>query len=265
MDSFDGIGWNNQGISYHNKKLYQEANKAYDRAIALDPHNPIFRKNKEILLQDMRKSISSTTKSQSNGPSEEVKKTKSEYAIEWNNKGVTLSHKGFETEALAAFDRAISLDPTHPIFWKNKAKLLIKMGYEEDSKTATTLSDAISTQKTSEEAIEWNNKGYTFAEDGNHEEAVTAFNRALEISPGFAEAWNNKGYSLAELGRTDEAISACCRAIELNPAFARSWIENWFSLKGLASKEDEIHSLQDLFEPEDDNISNEPPYPRNTS
>ena len=260
MDSFDAIGWNNKGITYHSEKLYLEATDAYDRAIALDPDNPIFRRNKERLLRDMWKQKSRTSQPREKVGSQDGKKTKSEYAVDWNNQGVSLSRKGFETDALAAFDRAISLDPTHPIFWKNKAKLLSKMGQEENAKTAITLSDAISSQKNTEEAVEWNNKGYTFAEDGNHEEAVAAFNSALDISPGFAEAWNNKGYSLAELGKTDEAISACCRAIELNPAFARSWIENWFSLKDHTRKNEEILTLQDLFEPEEDVISDEPPH-----
>jgi len=254
LDPLDAIEWNNKGITYHGMKLFEEANEAYDRAIAIDPENPIFWNNKEKLSRDIRKQKSTKLKTRSDDSPQKEKKSKLEYAIYWNNKGAALYHQGFESEALAAFDRAISLDPTHPIFWKNKAKVLKKTGHEEDAKTAIALSDAIITekdQKNSEEAIEWNNKGYTFAEDGKHEEAITAFNCALESNPGFAEAWNNKGYSLAELGRTDEAITACCRAIELNPAFARSWIENWFSFKEMACEEEESPSLHDLFESDD--------------
>jgi tetratricopeptide (TPR) repeat protein len=260
LDTLDAIGWNNKGITYHSQKRYKEANEAYDRAISLDPDNLIFQRNKERLLRDIKKHRTGRLESQSNITCEEGKKTKSEYAIDWNNKGVTLSRNGSESEALAAFDRAISLDPTHPIFWKNKAKLLSKMGHKDEAITATTLSDAIATQKNSDEAVQWNDIGYTLAEDGNHEEAIIAFNNALEISHGFAEAWNNKGYSLAELGKTNEAISACCKAIELNPEFARSWIENWFSLKDHTDKNEEILTLQDLFEPEDDIIENEAPH-----
>lgn len=259
MDSLDAIGWNNEGVRYHSNKLFEEANDAYDRAIALDPDNPVFQRNKEKLLQDIKKQQRASSESGSYPPSEGGKKTKPGYAVDWNNKGVVLSRKGFDNEALEAFDRAISLDPSHPVFWKNKAKVLAKMGHEGESKTAINLSDAISTQKISEEAVEWYTKGYTFAEDKNHEEAVTAFSRALEISPGFAKAWNKYGYSLAELGRTDEAVLAWCRAVELDPAFARSWIENSFSRQDLPWKEEEIHSLQDLFEPEDETSADEPP------
>jgi tetratricopeptide (TPR) repeat protein len=259
MDTLDAIGWNNKGITFHSHKLYDEASEAYDRAIALDPDNPIFWRNKEKLLRDIKKQRSGRLESQSKIPSEEGKKTKPEDAIDWNNKGITLSRKGMECEAIAAFNQAISLDPTHPIFWKNKAKLLSKIGHKDEAKTAIALSDAITTQKNSEKAVEWNDMGYTLAEDGNYKEAITAFNNALEISPSFAEAWNNKGYSLAELGRTDEAISAFCKAIELNPTFARSWIENWFSLNDYTDNNEKIHTLQEFYVPKDAIVANEPP------
>ena len=126
MDPLDAIEWNNKGITYHGMKLFEEANEAYDRAIAIDPENPIFWNNKEKLSRDIRKQKSTKLKSHSDETAPEGKKTKSEYAIYWNNKGAALYHQGFESEALAAFDRAISLDPTHPIFWKNKAKVLRK-------------------------------------------------------------------------------------------------------------------------------------------
>ena len=51
----DAIDWNNKGIQYHNKRRYDEANDAYDRAIELDPDNPIFRNNKEKLFRDRDK------------------------------------------------------------------------------------------------------------------------------------------------------------------------------------------------------------------
>ena len=38
----DAIDWNNKGIQYHNKRRYDEANDAYDRAIELDPDNPSY-------------------------------------------------------------------------------------------------------------------------------------------------------------------------------------------------------------------------------
>ena len=55
MDPLDAIDWNNKGIQCHNKRRYHEAKEAYDRAIELDPNNPIFRNNKEKLFRDRDK------------------------------------------------------------------------------------------------------------------------------------------------------------------------------------------------------------------
>ena len=47
----------------------------------------------------------------------------------------------------------------------------------------------------------WNNKGRSLAELRKYEEAISSYDKALEIEPKNADAWNNKGRSLAELDR----------------------------------------------------------------
>jgi tetratricopeptide (TPR) repeat protein len=98
----------------------------------------------------------------------------------------------------------------------------------------------------SNEAIYWNNKGFTLAEEGNHIEAVDAFNHAIKEHPYFADAYNNLGYSLSELGRIEEAITACYRAVELKPEFAYSWIEKWLFLPELVKNPENIIPTTDL-------------------
>jgi tetratricopeptide (TPR) repeat protein len=41
----------------------------------------------------------------------------------------------------------------------------------------------------------------------------------LEIDPQYADAWNNKGFALNFLGRHDEAIKAFDMAIEIESGF----------------------------------------------
>lgn len=52
-----------------------------------------------------------------------------------------------------------------------------------------------------------------------YDEALAAFNKALEIDPQYADAWNNKGFALNFLGRHDEAIKAFDMAIEIESGF----------------------------------------------
>ena len=50
---------------------------------------------------------------------------------------------------------------------------------------------------------------------GRKDEAISAYDKALEIQPDDAEAWNNKGNALSDLGRKGEAISAYDKALEI--------------------------------------------------
>jgi len=258
MDSEDAIDWNNEGYSLAGKGLHREAIDAYNHAITLDPSNPIFHKNKEKALSALKrqKKLKSCT-SEYEDTIEQKPMSKLDYAIDWNNKAGSLFKQGRVDEAIIAYDRAISLDPTHPIFWKNKAKALKAIGKDEESESAHELFESINAQKSlkpPEDAISWNNKGYSLAEQGNHIEAVDAYNLAIKAHPNFADAWNNLGYSLAELGRIDEAITACFRAVEFKPEFAYSWIEKWLFLPELL-KNQNITPINNVNEPESEQSS----------
>ena len=67
------MAWNNKGIALYSQGKYNEAIKAYDEAIKLDP----------------------------------------KYAMAWNNKGLALNSQGKYNEAIKAYDEAIKLDPKY--------------------------------------------------------------------------------------------------------------------------------------------------------
>ncbi len=65
-----------------------------------------------------------------------------------------------------------------------------------------------------------NNLGNLLKEQGNLDEAVACYRRALELKPDFAEAHGNLGSVLKEQGNTKEAIASYRRALELEPDYA---------------------------------------------
>ncbi|MCC3584924.1 tetratricopeptide repeat protein [Microcoleus sp. PH2017_30_WIL_O_A] len=65
--------------------------------------------------------------------------------------------------------------------------------------------------------------GNKFLEEGNLEEAITAFRSAIELNPHYSWSHHNLGEALAKLGKLEEAIIAFRRAIELNPDFSWSY------------------------------------------
>ncbi|MFM9266345.1 tetratricopeptide repeat protein [Tychonema sp. BBK16] len=76
---------------------------------------------------------------------------------------------------------------------------------------------------TNETATIYLNNGKQFFEEGNLEEAIAAYRRAIELNPDLSWSHHNLGEALAKLGKLDEAITAYRRAIELNPDFSWSY------------------------------------------
>jgi len=89
-------------------------------------------------------------------------------------------------------------------------------------------------------AVEWNNKGASLANLGQHEEAIASFDRAIEINPRLELAWHNKGGALHRLGRTEEAIACYDRALQINLRYADAWSNKGVALGALGRMEEAI-------------------------
>ncbi len=85
-----------------------------------------------------------------------------------------------------------------------------------------------------ERAQTHNTLGLAYASAGKYDHAVAEYQKAVELSPGYAKAHNNMGISLGLLGRTDEALGAYKHASELDPelASARNNIGTLFMRRG---------------------------------
>lgn len=71
-------------------------------------------------------------------------------------------------------------------------------------------------------ANSWNHKGKSLFKLGKYEEAIEAFDKAIEVNPRLAVAWMNKGVALNKLRRYNESLQAYNKAIEINPKLALS-------------------------------------------
>lgn len=64
--------------------------------------------------------------------------------------------------------------------------------------------------------------GKSFYELGKYEEAIIAYDKAIELKPDYAESYNNKGNSVSNCGRDEEAIECYDKAIRLNPNYVEA-------------------------------------------
>ncbi len=173
-------------------------------------------------------------------------------AVEHNDAGVVLHKQGKIDQALAAYQRAIALQPLYAAAhfnlgnaWKDKRRLDLAIA---SFHRAAAINPAFTEAHTNlgialfqagqidagiasfHRAVSINprfpeacfNLGRAYAGIGRTEEAVTWYRRTIALDSGSVMAHNNLGTALAELGNNDEAIESCRAAIAVQPDFAGS-------------------------------------------
>jgi hypothetical protein len=68
----------------------------------------------------------------------------------------------------------------------------------------------------------WLGRGHVFRNAGRHEEALAAYERVLALKPDLPEAWFSRGNVFFDLNRDDEALQDFEKAISLRPANAEA-------------------------------------------
>ena len=76
----------------------------------------------------------------------------------------------------------------------------------------------------------WYEKGLSYSNLEDYEQAKECFDKAIEIDPNFADAWHNKGISLGNLEEYQEAIKCFDMVIDKYPNDADAWRNKGFVL-----------------------------------
>jgi Zn-dependent protease len=66
-------------------------------------------------------------------------------------------------------------------------------------------------------------RGVTYHEDGHYEQAISEYNKAIEINPKLAAPYYNRGIIYDEKGQYDKAISDYSRAVLLEPMYLEAY------------------------------------------
>ena len=154
-DPYNSIAWNKLGVAHMRTGRYEDAVKAFEHAIAIDPY----------------------------------------YSESWTNLGDSLAILGNHREAIRAYDRALGINQRDIYALLRKGMSLQETG---DSTGAMDI----------------------------YEEVIRLADLETRKHPNYAgfdpEIWTNKGDALSRLGRYEEAVSAYETALEINPKFERA-------------------------------------------
>ena len=91
-------------------------------------------------------------------------------------------------------------------------------------------------------------KRWLLAKLGKYDEAIKAYDKAIEINPQDSKAWYGKGAVLGLSSKYNEAIKAFDKAIEINPQDSMSWDGKGFALNKLSKSNEAIKAHEKAIE-----------------
>jgi tetratricopeptide (TPR) repeat protein len=137
----------------------------------------------------------------------------------WNNRGVVLTRMQRYEEAIASYEQATKIRPHYPDAWNNRGVVLLELQQYQDA--IACYEQAI--QAKPDYADAWNNRGVAFSKMQQYEQAVISYNNALQIKNDYTDAWNNRGVALSKLEKYEAAIDSYDNAAKIRPDFYRIW------------------------------------------
>ena len=88
----------------------------------------------------------------------------------------------------------------------------------------------------------WNNRGIALENLGKYSEAVSSYDKAVTLQPGYAEAWFNRGVAFRKMGRYADAVASYDKAVAINPSYAEAWLNRGVALDYLGRYEESVAS-----------------------
>ena len=120
---------------------------------------------------------------------------------------------GRSDDALAFFDKALSIRPRDPHILNSRGSLLGQLGRFDE---AIASFKAAALERPSDADLHYN-IAYALQCQGRFSEAIDGYNRALEIRPAYPQALNNRGLVQDSLGESSSAIADFQNALKLDP------------------------------------------------
>ncbi|HLO48418.1 MAG TPA: tetratricopeptide repeat protein [Kamptonema sp.] len=97
-------------------------------------------------------------------------------------------------------------------------------------------------------ATQLHSRGNTLYNLNRYEEALAAYNQAINIRADDAAVWKDKAKALYELKKYSESRAACDKAIQLNPDYLEAWTARGYALDKLQQDREAIASFEKALE-----------------
>ncbi len=135
--------------------------------------------------------------------------------VAWVERGDYLLQRQHFREAIAAYDRALTLQPEDAELWVKQG--MAYDGIQQFESAIAAYQKA--TQHAPQDAKAWLKLGVLLENLNRQEEALSVYARVVELEPDNVWAWHDRGKILETLHQWDDALKAYGRAVEIKPSF----------------------------------------------
>lgn len=135
------------------------------------------------------------------------------------NKGIALERKGAQNEAMAAYTKALALNPKHGLANVNLQTLRSKL----NRTSSTSLLDS-AILNNPHQPYAFAERGYIHLQDGAYQLALADYNEAIRIDPKEADYFLNRGIIHEKLKQYELAYKDYSMALRLDERMASAWL-----------------------------------------
>ncbi len=137
----------------------------------------------------------------------------------WNGKGTALYSQGNYKKAYDAYQRAIEIEPENPIVWVSAGLALKRL--QRNQQALVHFERALNIDP--KYIAAWIGKADTEMDMNQPEEAIVSYEQALTYDQHSFQAWNGLGNARSYLRDYAGAVGAYSRALLINPRSAVAW------------------------------------------
>ncbi len=170
-------------------------------------------------------------------------------AVSYVERGVFLAEVGRLQDAIQATEKAAELDPKSVLAHANLVSLYGRAGNLQKAEEHYRAVLSLNPDQFPKAHYDY---GVLLMRMGQFPAAETAFRRAIQIDPSYAEAHNNLGYVVEREGRQAEAMAEYRKSIESMPGFRQAHFNLGRILVNQGRYREGIEQLLQTLTPEDE-------------
>ena len=150
----------------------------------------------------------------------------SSVAAAYNDRGNALAELALFHEAIASYDKAVTLKPDYAEALNNRGRAFAKLKRQADA--IASYDKAIAFKPDYAEAFY--NRGKALADVKRFVEAIASYGKAIAFKPNYAEAFFRQGLALVSLNWPEKAVASYGKAIACKPDYAEAFYSRGVTL-----------------------------------